>query len=89
MGLAHRQRVAGVRLEVQRIARPDELGGLTGVCYALAYVGFLLPALLALLGRWFSFASMLTVVAAVTFCCTLTCMSGWSRHLSPSTAEPH
>lgn len=34
-------------LEVQRIAGPDGLAGLTGVFYALAYLGFLTPTLMA------------------------------------------
>lgn len=36
-------------LEVQRIAGPRDLAGLTGVFYALAYTGFLLPVLIAAL----------------------------------------
>ncbi|MCR6485079.1 MFS transporter [Amycolatopsis sp. OK19-0408] len=40
--------VAGL-LELQRLARPGELAALTGVYYALAYVGFLLPSILTLL----------------------------------------
>ena len=34
-------------LEVQRIASPGDLAGLTGLFYALAYVGFLAPAVMA------------------------------------------
>lgn len=37
-------------IEVQRIATPRDLAGLTGVFYSLAYCGFLLPALIAALG---------------------------------------
>ncbi|GHI93915.1 hypothetical protein [Streptomyces olivaceus] len=40
--------VSGV-LEVQRIAGPADLAGLTGVFYAIAYSGFLLPTVLAAL----------------------------------------
>ena len=36
-------------LQTQRIAAPGELGGLTAVYYALTYVGFAAPVLLALL----------------------------------------
>ncbi len=39
--------VSGLQ-EVQRIARPDDLAGLTAVFYALTYLGFAVPALLAL-----------------------------------------
>lgn len=34
-------------LEVQRIAGPRDLAGLTGVLYAVAYAGFLVPAVIA------------------------------------------
>ncbi|MBP1327601.1 MFS family permease [Leucobacter exalbidus] len=34
-------------LEVQRIASPNDLAGLTGVFYAVAYAGFLAPAVIA------------------------------------------
>ena len=40
--------VAGL-LEVQRMAAPEHLGGLTAVYYSLTYVGFLIPVLLAAL----------------------------------------
>ncbi len=40
--------VAGL-VEVQRMAEPAQLGGLTAVYYALTYVGFVLPVLLAAL----------------------------------------
>jgi MFS family permease len=40
--------VAGL-LELQRLVRPEELAALTGVYYALAYIGFLLPTVLAVL----------------------------------------
>ncbi|OZC92976.1 MFS transporter [Rhodococcus sp. 06-418-1B] len=44
--------VAGL-LEVQRIARADELAGLTAVFYSLSYLGFAIPAILsALTERW-------------------------------------
>ena len=38
--------VAGL-IEVQAIATPTDLAGLTGVYYSLSYVGFLLPVVLA------------------------------------------
>ncbi len=38
--------VAGL-VEVQRMAEPAQLGGLTAVYYALTYVGFVLPVVLA------------------------------------------
>ena len=44
--------VAGL-LEVQRIAGPDDLAGLTAVFYSLTYLGFAVPAILsALTAQW-------------------------------------
>ena len=39
--------VSGLQ-EIQRIARPDDLAGLTAVFYSLTYIGFAIPAILAL-----------------------------------------
>lgn len=40
-------------LEVQRIAGPDDLAGLTAVFYSLTYLGFAVPAILSALSeRW-------------------------------------
>ena len=81
LGAAYGIAVVSGLLEVQRIAGPDERAGLTGVYYSLAYVGFLLPALLAAAHRWFGYPVMLGAVALVSLCCTLVCASGWARHL--------
>ncbi|TIC79139.1 MFS transporter [Nocardioides sp. GY 10127] len=81
LGAAYGIAVVSGLLEVQRIARPDDLAGLTGVYYALAYVGFLLPAVLAALPGGFGYPAMLGVVALLALGCTAVCASGWSRHL--------
>lgn len=81
LGAAYGIAVVSGLLEVQRIAEPDERAGLTGVYYSLAYLGFLLPALLAALHHWFGYPAMLGAVAVVSLACTLMCASGWSRHL--------
>jgi hypothetical protein len=51
-------------LETQRLAAPDELAGLTAVYYALTYVGFGLPLLLAWLHSLASYPALLCGVAA-------------------------
>lgn len=56
-------------LEIQRIAGPDDLAGLTGVYYALAYAGFLLPTALALLSAVVPYPVMLTAVAVAAAGC--------------------
>lgn len=87
LGAAYGVAVVSGLLEVQRMATPNDLGGLTGVYYSLAYVGFTLPALLAYLSRWFDYAAMLIGLAGLAVCSTLVCLSGWSRHL-PGTQAP-
>lgn len=81
LGGAYGIAVVSGLLEVQRIARPEELAGLTGVYYALCYVGFLFPALLAALAHWFSYPEMLGALAVVAAASTLRCAAGWSKHL--------
>jgi MFS family permease len=45
--------------EVQRIAGPDDLGGLTAIFYTLTYVGFFFPMILTKLSSTFTYPSML------------------------------
>lgn len=54
--------VAGL-LEVQRMAEPAQLGGLTAVYYALTYVGFVLPVALAALAGVVGYPVLLVGVA--------------------------
>ncbi len=60
--------IAGL-IQVQRIATAADLAGLTGVYYALAYLGFLLPTVLAALLPVMSYPVSLTVVFAVCLVC--------------------
>jgi MFS family permease len=60
--------VSGLQ-EVQRIARPDDLGALTGMFYALGYVGFLIPTALALLAGWFGYVAMLAALVLLAGLC--------------------
>ena len=83
LGCAFGIAVVSGLLEVQRIAEPHELAGMTGVYYSLAYVGFLLPAALAALAHWFGYPVMLTAVGVLAAACAVRCASGWSRHLPP------
>ncbi|MFX0577269.1 MFS transporter [Nocardia nepalensis] len=56
--------VAGLQ-EIERIARPDDLAGLTAVFYSVSYLGFGVPALLAFLHQTFGvgYPMMFTVAA--------------------------
>jgi hypothetical protein len=72
--------VAGL-VEIQRISRPDDRAALTGVYYALAYVGFLFPTALAVGGRWLPTDAELAVLTLVALTCTLVVVAG--RHTRP------
>ncbi|MRH90800.1 MFS transporter [Nocardia sp. SYP-A9097] len=56
--------VAGL-LEIERMARPDDLAGLTAVFYAVSYLGFGVPAVMATLhdGTGIGYPAMFTVLA--------------------------
>jgi hypothetical protein len=56
--------VAGL-VEVQRIAGPRALGGLTAAFYVLAYLGFAVPSLLVLGTHLASYAVLLVITAAL------------------------
>ena len=67
--------VAGL-LETQRIAAPDELGGLTAYYYALTYVGFAAPLALAELHRLASYPVLLCGAAALATAPLIVIMNG-------------
>lgn len=56
--------VAGL-IQVQSIAGPRDLAGLTGVYYSLTYTGFLLPTVLAALLPLLAYSGSLAIVAAL------------------------
>ena len=85
LGSAYGIAIVSGLLEIQRIAPPDELAGISGVYYSLAYLGFLLPAVLAALAHWFSYPVMLTFLGVLAIICTAVCASGWAKHLEPRT----
>ncbi|KAB3522664.1 MFS transporter [Corynebacterium sp. zg254] len=56
--------------EVQRLAGPDDLGGLTAIFYTVTYIGFFFPMILRRLNDWFTYPMMLgfgAVMAALFF----------------------
>jgi MFS family permease len=85
LGCAYGIAIVSGLLEIQRMAEPDELAGISGVYYSLAYVGFLLPAALAGLAHFFSYPAMLTAVGLLATMCAACCAFGWSKHLEPRT----
>ncbi|TMR20783.1 MFS transporter [Nonomuraea zeae] len=73
-------------LEIQRMAGADDLAGLTGLYYLLAYAGFLLPAVLAALSAWLSYPVMLSAVAAAALICLGLVVTG-ARAAATAAAE--
>jgi MFS family permease len=56
--------VAGL-VEVQRLAHPEALAGLTAIYYVLTYLGFAAPFLLALAAHLTGYATLLLITAAL------------------------
>ncbi|MCU1503712.1 MAG: putative multidrug resistance transporter, superfamily protein, partial [Ilumatobacteraceae bacterium] len=65
LGCAYGINLVSGLLEVQRIAEPGDLAGLTAVYYALSYVGFAVPAAMSLLVVHVSYPVMLGVGAVI------------------------
>lgn len=76
--------VAGLN-EVRRIAGPDDLAGLTAVYYSVAYVGFFIPAVLAVLAGWWSYPQMFAGGLVIALSCLAVVAAAWRAHL-PTTA---
>jgi hypothetical protein len=58
-------------LEVQRLAGPDDLAGMTAIFYALNYVGFGVPVVLAELAPFATYPSMLGGLGALAGACAV------------------
>ncbi|MGC4941836.1 MFS transporter [Kribbella sp. DT2] len=84
LGAAYGIAVVSGLLEIQRIAALSggaDLAGLTGVYYAAAYTGFLLPTVLAAVAGLAPYVVLLGVVALVTLACTAVVLASSRRHL--------
>jgi Na+/melibiose symporter-like transporter len=86
MGVGYGISIVSGLIEVQRMAGPDDLAGLTGIYCSLTYVGFLLPVVLAALASVASYTALLIAVAAVCLACALT--AGWNLRVRPAAADP-
>jgi MFS family permease len=72
--------VSGV-LEVQRIATKADLAGLTGVFYAVAYVGFLAPTVIAAIAAAVPVTTILWAVVALAVLSWLLILTASTKHL--------
>ncbi|WP_028933363.1 MFS transporter [Pseudonocardia spinosispora] len=86
LGAAYGIAVVSGLLELQRMSRPDELAGLTGIYYALAYVGFLVPSVLQLLNAVASYPVLLSGLAVIALLGTAVIARHSRAHL-PVTAS--
>jgi predicted MFS family arabinose efflux permease len=84
MGVGYGISIVSGLIEVQRMAGPDDLAGMTGIYCSLTYVGFTLPVLLAALAGVASYVALLSIVALVCLACAVT--AGWN--LRARSAEP-
>lgn len=72
--------VAGLS-EVQRIATPADLAGLTAVYYSVAYLGFFVPAVLAWLSARWAYPQMFVAGVGVAAVCLAVVAAAWRAHL--------
>lgn len=79
--------VAGLVI-AQSLATPRDLAGITGVYYSLAYLGFLLPTVLAALTPVLPYTGGLAIVAAVCVLCLATITWGLRHRLPAPAAIP-
>lgn len=70
-GLGYGSCIVSGLIEVQAMADPQSLAGLTGIYYSLTYVGFLLPVVLAGLSGAVSYPVLLWVVAVICAACAV------------------
>lgn len=79
--------VAGLS-EVQRIATPDDLAGLTAVYYSLTYVGFCVPVALAALSVRWTYAQMFLGGLVIAALCLVIVACAWRAHLPAGERGP-
>lgn len=88
LGAAYGTLVVAGLVEVQRMAGPDDLAALTGIYYALTYLGFLLPAVLAALLPVTGYPGSLTVVSLLCVACLALVATHLGRRGNNSPAGP-
>lgn len=83
--------VAGLQ-EIQRIARPDDLAGLTAVFYSITYIGFAVPALLALVVQTWpgavGYPALFLIGAAVAAVSVILVLGNSRAHLPAGRFDP-
>lgn len=72
-------------LEVQAIAAPGDLAGLTGAFYALAYAGFLAPAVISAIADAIPVTVILWAITGLAVACWALILTASTRHLPTET----
>lgn len=84
--------VAGLQ-EIQRIARPDDLAGLTAVFYSLTYIGFAVPAVLAMVVQTWpavvGYPTLFLIGAAVATTCLAVVFGNGRAYLPAAVPSDH
>lgn len=77
-------------LEVQRIASPRDLAGLTGMFYAVAYAGFLVPTIMAALTPPLSTIGLFIALVVLAALSAGLLLASYTKHLShpPAATAP-
>jgi len=90
LGAAYGLLLVGGLQEVQRIATPDDLAGLTAVYYSLSYLGFFVPAVLAALDPLVGYPTLFVVGAVLATACLVLVLTNRRRALphGPQTVPP-
>lgn len=79
LGIAYGLMLVGGLQEVQRIAGPNDLAGLTAVYYSLSYLGFFIPALLATISPFIGYPILFGAGAVIA---AISAVFIWRAHLA-------
>jgi hypothetical protein len=71
LGIAYGICIVAGLVEVQAMADPHSLAGLTGIYYSLTYLGFALPVILAELAHFAPYAYLLVALTAICLGCAV------------------
>lgn len=75
--------MGGLR-EIQRIAGPNDLAGLTAVFYSLTYLGFFIPMIISAIGAWLNYTEMFFTGAVIALLSVGVIAFSWRKHLPES-----
>jgi hypothetical protein len=88
LGAAYGIAVVSGLLELQRLALPADLAALTGAYYVLAYLGFLLPTLLAVLSHVAGYPVLLGCLVLISLAGTAVVLRSSRRDLPGALVLP-